>query len=378
MFGSFRGPERRPSLSPLPVAQPAAIWPNVSDPSSPYRAASGAPPMPNESRTKMNARAIRLPALPLDRSKTYGRTRTLAIALALILGAAQLLLTSSSAQAGWREDMGVFRIGIVARPGAGSVIEGAEPIQKAFADVLGMPVGIYVARDYGDLVDAQASGRVDYAIHTAASYATLSIQCGCVTPLVSPVSADGSTGIRAALIARAGGPVNADDIPNYRIAFGPPDSASGALLPLAEFQVNRKKLAGDEPYLLPVSSETEAVGMLAAGKADGMFGYVVSGEDGGDARGGTLDALAASSVPDPKILWTSELLRNGPHAVKKSLPSEAREMLIAFLTALKDQDERVYDYVERRFGGGFVPAAESDYESAVRMVRENTGAAAGN
>lgn len=314
----------------------------------------------------------------IDRSKTYGRTRTLAIALGLILGAAQLLLTSFPAEAGWREDMGVFRIGIVARPGAGSVIEGAEPIQKAFADVLGMPVGIYVARDYGDLVDAQASGRIDYAIHTAASYATLSIQCGCITPLVSPVSADGSTGIRAALISRLGGPVNPDDVPNYRIAFGPPDSASGALLPVAEFQANKRKITGDEPYLQRVSSETEAVAMLAAGQADAMFGYVVSGEDSDDAGGGTLDALIAASVPAPKILWTSELLRNGPHAVKKSLPSEAREMLIAFLTGLKDQDERVYDYVERRFGGGFVPAAESDYESAMRMVRSSTGTTAGN
>lgn len=274
--------------------------------------------------------------------------------------------------------MGVFRIGIVARPGAGSVIEGAEPIQKAFAGVLGMPVGIYVARDYGDLVDAQASGRIDYAIHTASSYATLSIQCGCITPLVSPVSADGSTGIRAALISRQGGPVNADDIPNYRIAFGPPDSVTGALLPAAEFEANKKRLIGNEPYLLQVSSETEAVMMLASGQADAMFGYVVSAEDSDDARGGTLEALAAASVPTPKILWTSELLRNGPHAVKKSLPSEAREMLIAFLTGLKDQDQRVYDYVERRFGGGFVPAAESDYESALQMVRSSTGAAAGN
>lgn len=272
----------------------------------------------------------------------------------------------------------MFRIGIVARPGAGSVIEGSEPIQRAFANVLGMPVGIYVARDYGDLVDAQASGRVDYAIHTAASYATLSIQCDCVAPLVAPVSADGSLGVRAVLVARQGGPVNADDVPNYKIAFGPPDSASGMLLPIAEFQPNRKPLTGDESFLLRASSETDAVAMLASGQVDAMFGYVLSTDDDDDVRGGTLDALAAAAVPDPKVLWTSALLRHGPHAVKKSLPTEARDMLVAFLTGLKDQDERVYDYLERRFGGGFVRASGSDYETAVDMIRANAGAPAGN
>ena len=38
----------------------------------------------------------------------------------------------------------------------------------------------------------------------------------------------------------------------------------------------------------------------------------------------------------------------------------------------------LFEEVERRFGGGFVPAAESDYESALQMVRSSTGAAAGN
>ncbi|MGB6119019.1 MAG: PhnD/SsuA/transferrin family substrate-binding protein [Mesorhizobium sp.] len=301
----------------------------------------------------------------------------LAIAAAACVAIPVSLLTISPAKAGWREDIGVFRIGIVARPGSGATIEGAAEIEKAFADVLGMRVGIYVARDYGDLVDAQASARVDYAIHTAASYATVSIQCGCVLPVAAPVSADGSDGIVSTLIARKGGPVNADDIPNYRIAFGPADSVTGALLPLVQLAPNKTPLTGAEPWLVHVESEADALAKLKAGDVDAMFGHSGTADEEVLA-GSTLDMAQAAGVEEPAVLWRSRPLHNGPHAVRKSLPAEARELLEVFLTGLRDDDERVYDYLERRFGGGFAPTVEADFQSAVEMVGAMAGKAPGD
>jgi phosphonate transport system substrate-binding protein len=77
-------------------------------------------------------------------------------------------------------------------PARARPVEGAEAITAAYSKVLGMPVEIYVARDYADLIDAQTSGRIEYAAHTSLSYATAAMQCACITPLVAPVSDDGT------------------------------------------------------------------------------------------------------------------------------------------------------------------------------------------
>jgi ABC-type phosphate/phosphonate transport system substrate-binding protein len=65
--------------------------------------------------------------------------------------------------------------------------------------------------------------------------------------------------------------------------------------------------------------------MLAAGAAvDAMFGYVPSTKSANDKTGGTLDGLTLRGVTDVSILWISDFVRYGPHAVRMSLPREAR------------------------------------------------------
>jgi len=287
----------------------------------------------------------------------------------LLAAAALALLTVSDAAAGWREDIGVFRVGLVAEPGAGARIDGAEAITAAFSRALDMPVEIYVARDYADLIDAQTSGRIEYAAHTALSYAVAALQCACVTPIVAPVSDDGATGIRSALIARAGGPAHAADISRYKVALGPPDSVSGFLLPMAGFEPDGKRLTGDEPFLSMVSSDSEAQNMLADGSVSALFGYLPATKNQKPTEGGTLDGLASKGITDAEILWTSDFVRYGPHAVRMSLPREARQALTEFLTALRGSDERVYDYLERRFGGGFVAVTADEYLAALALAR---------
>ncbi|MDP3896520.1 MAG: PhnD/SsuA/transferrin family substrate-binding protein, partial [Mesorhizobium sp.] len=171
--------------------------------------------------------------------------RLLAASFVAVLGLAIL-----PARAGWREDLGTFRIGMVAAPGSGPVIEGAAAVRNAYATALAMPVEIFVARDYGALIDAQASSRIEYAIHSSSSYAAAFRMCGCVEPLVAPVSEDGSQGIRSVLIARAGGPGSTADLSTARIAFGPRDSTASYRLPLAELAPRGDPLTGAEPFLV--------------------------------------------------------------------------------------------------------------------------------
>jgi phosphonate transport system substrate-binding protein len=293
------------------------------------------------------------------------------------LFAALLFLTACSSgvrAADWRETLGTFRIGMVATAGGGGSVEGADAIRAGFAAALGMPVEIFAARDYAVLVDAQATGRIQYAVHTATSYASVSLLCSCVEPLAAPVGSDGSTGLRSVLVSRAGGPTTPAGAKAGRIAIGPADSVAGRLIPLAQFHPDGADLTGDETFLVPVASEAEAEAKLRAGDVDALFGFVLS--DGiGASHGGTPARLADSGYSGAAVIWTSELLRNGPHAVGTHLPPEAKQVLKDFLLGLHANDPKLYDLLERRFLGGFAAVSHEDYASAISLVRGSARAA---
>ena len=73
--------------------------------------------------------------------------------------------------AGWREDMKTFRVGMIAEEGAGQAVPGVSILKRAYSQALGIPVEMFVARDFAALIEAQATSRVDYAIYSTTAYA---------------------------------------------------------------------------------------------------------------------------------------------------------------------------------------------------------------
>jgi phosphonate transport system substrate-binding protein len=103
----------------------------------------------------------------------------------LCVVAACLVIPASPASAGWREDIGTFRVGIVAEPGAGDTIAGLAELNDAYSKALGLEVEFFVASSYAALIDAQVSSRIEYAIYSASAYASAWQRCECVEPLVA-------------------------------------------------------------------------------------------------------------------------------------------------------------------------------------------------
>lgn len=277
--------------------------------------------------------------------------------------AALLLLGSPAAQAGWKDEVGTLRIGMLARPGSGAVVPGASAIERAYANALGIPVDIFVARDFAALIDAQASGRIQYAIFSATAYAAAWRRCGCVEPLAAPISEDGTPGLRAVLIvakADAGGE-------GRRIA-AVPQSVVADLLPGLAGPQARPAGARPDDEIVRVGSMSVAERMFAEGEIDGLYGWAPERVGGPDA--GTLARLAAMGVApgDVEIVWTSQPVRFGPHAVRADLPAEAKDILKRFLTGLKLADPDVYDLLEEERQGGFLRAGHDDYEAAVEAL----------
>ncbi|MER9168442.1 PhnD/SsuA/transferrin family substrate-binding protein [Mesorhizobium australicum] len=276
------------------------------------------------------------------------------------------------AWADWRDDIGTFRIGIVAEPGAGNTVPGLAVLTQAFTDALGMKVEFVVARDYAALIEAQANARIEYAIYSAIAYATALQRCECIEPLVAPVDSDGAAGIRSVLLTRDGKLPGLADMETRRIAMPPPDSVGGSLLPLAGLAAEHVRIAEGAPFLVHAPSPSAAETMLVDGEADAMFGWVKAAADGQPRPpGGTQARLESSglSASALQVVWTSGLLRYGPHAVRGDLDPEAKRRLTVFLTNLKSTTPDVYDLLEPKHAGGFMAVVPKDYSAAEAIVR---------
>ena len=280
------------------------------------------------------------------------------------LAAASLLLTLP-ASAGWREDLGTIRIGVVEDPRGVSQDLSAE--QAAWEQALGLPVSLVALRDFGAIIDAQATARIDYAVYSATAYAAAWRLCSCVEPLVAPVWPDGTTGMRAVLIAREGGPASVEDAFGRRIALGPADAILTRLLPLATLTPGGRELVGDEDFFVGPRSDSEGLELFADGEVDALFGWVPDRGDG-ETRGGTLERLAVAGVEDPRVLWTSQPLRFGAHVVRRDMPEEAKAALRSHLAALALERPDVLDAIGGE-GGSLAAVSHADYETALGVVR---------
>lgn len=285
----------------------------------------------------------------------YARTAAVALALS----------AAPAAQAGWREDIGTFRIGIVA-PGGGRVIEGADLMMQAYSAALGMPVEIFAARDYAALIDAQASKRIEYAIYSAFAYATARRLCECVEPVVSPVSLSGASGVQAVVLKRTW--VEGAGPPTIAV---PPDSA---LFPGAVTDAALKSLSSTAPYeVRAAATMEEAEALFADGKVNALLGWAEAGSDG--EPGGTVARITARGITPSsyEIVWRSETLRYGPHAVRTDLDPEAVALLRNWLLGLKRAKPDVFEVLSPQLTGGFISAAAADYGFAEEMIATMAG-----
>ncbi len=292
--------------------------------------------------------------------------------LALMLGGP---VATDAAQAGWRDDLKVLRIGTLAPHGAAYDIARLEPFRAYMQDRLGLPVEIVAEADYDALIDAQASARVQYAIDSASSYATADVLCACVEPIALPTAFDGSRGFHSVLVAHAGSAIaSLADARGKRLALTGADSIAGRLVPL-------KALAGQgieaDTYfssVLTAADPVQAVTMLFTDEADLAAGW---SSLSGDAASGysfgvftRMVSAGALAMDRLRIVWKSPLIPFGPHVVRRDLPAELKTLISAALTAMGKEAPDALDAVNSSSigGGGFVPATAADYAVIEELV----------
>jgi phosphonate transport system substrate-binding protein len=305
------------------------------------------------------------------------KTRSAALMVVLVALSA---LVGSSALADWREDVRVLRIGVLAGSGASYTLATMEPFRSHLEFRLGIPVELVPASSYSALIDAQVSARVDYAIHSAASYVTTAATCTCVEPLVVPASADGAIGFYAILIVRAGSPIRQlVDARGARLAVSSADSIAGRLVPLKA--LTREGIDVDTYFsaMVETTDPATAITTLFTDEADVAVGWSsLTGDAASGYDFGVLNRMVGNrtlSMDEIRVVWQSPLIPFGPHAVRTSLPADLKALLAETLTEMGGLAPAALDAVDRRSigGGGFVAVDAAAYAVIEDLVTPDRG-----
>ena len=294
----------------------------------------------------------------------------------LLLALALLAWACAEARADWRDDIKVVRVGVVAANGAAYDIARLEPFRAYLQDRLGVPVEIVATASYAALIDAQASARVQYAIHSAASYVTTEAICDCVDPVALPAAFDGSRGFHAVLVAHAGSSIaTIADAAGKRLALSGADSVAGRLVPLKALA-----LQGIDPGTIVTAADPEdAVTALFTDEADLAAGW---SSLAGDAAAGysfgvftRMVSAGALAMDRLRIVWQSPLIPFGPHVLRRDMPAELKALIADALMAMANEAPDALDAVDRSSigGGGFVPAVAKDYAVIEELVATGSG-----
>lgn len=299
-----------------------------------------------------------------------GRSATTRRAFLALGGFTLLSLHGVPARADWREEIGTFRVGLVAEPGREGTIGGLAKLKKAYTLALGMPVDFFIASDYRALIEAQANRQIEYAVYSTLAYATASLACSCASPLVAPTAANGAIGLRSVLITRSPALKDLADLAGYRVATAGPEDLTGALLPLAALA--RIGITPDAPFLVRAATAEDAQFLFLSGAVDALFGWIETGIATAPLPGrGTVENLLALGAPREtvRIAWTSDLLRYGPHALRNDLDPEIGLRLLPFLTGLNVSDPDIFALLEAHHGGAYATVGDDDYLTALDLVR---------
>ncbi|MEP3437784.1 MAG: PhnD/SsuA/transferrin family substrate-binding protein [Hoeflea sp.] len=273
----------------------------------------------------------------------------------------------SPARANYRESVPVLRIGLVEAHVAAVDPAKLEAVRSAFASALGIPVEIIKLGSYAALIDAHASGRVGYAIHSTRSYAATDAVCGCVEAFRSPVAADGSTGFRSVLVVRDS--VN-KPVADLKVAYSREDSFSGWQIP----QQAIRSGGLDAPQLVRAGSVGSVIALYQAGDIDGFFAWIPDrpGDAGLNVKllyGGWNQSAIMSSDP-LRMLWSSQRIPYGPHAVLRSLPDDLVDALGTFLDQMPATAPGLLDIFEPVYGGGYATPGPEDYRNVRGLIEE--------
>jgi phosphonate transport system substrate-binding protein len=301
------------------------------------------------------------------------------VALVAIGGLTGLLLTESAVRADWRDQLPVFRIGILGGNLGAQMIADHACWKRMVQQELGVPVDLFASPDYEGVIEGLLSGTLDAAELGAASYAAIYLRDpGAVEPLVASKQSDGTLGHHSVMVVRADSPYQSvEDLRGHSLAFTDPNSTSGYLVPTQELSEQGFEPRRHFGVLGFSGGHPQGVDAVLRGAVDAAVTWTsgIGDERRGFTRGNLRRMVSKGQLDmrDIRIVWQSKIIPEGPWVVRADLPAEAKERYERLLVELPRRDKAC---LENMVGGrttGFEPITPDYYDTIIAIRRHLSG-----
>ncbi len=275
----------------------------------------------------------------------------------------------------WADQVPVIRIGLLGGENDADRLKRYGGYQKLMEQTFGVPARMIAAADYAGVIQAFAAGQLEVAIMSPAAYASAWIQSdGRVIPILTALEADGTTSYVSVMYVKAdAGIADLAAMRGKSLAWSDPNSASGYLIPRAEFRAagidpttyfGRTGFAGghEQAVVAVMGGQYDAGVTWTSGQGDAAQGYTR----------GTLRTMVEKRMLDMaklRIVWRSRPITNGPITVRADTPQSFRDDMLALHLAMPQQHPDIYQAVNMGSGPGFQPVTHKDYEPFVDMLK---------
>ena len=292
--------------------------------------------------------------------------------VAALAAVSMIALNASVAGA---QEITEFRIGILGGENASDRLRAYECLEEKTADLLGVPVKLFAPADYNGVIEGLLGGNLDLAWLGASSYAKVHLtDPEAVDPVLVKVNVDGGYGYYSIGFARNDSEINSlEDMKGKVFGFGDPNSTSGYLIPSIEIPQYKEGITmesgayfgevkftgGHEQTIVAVNNGDIDGGVTWA---DGQGNW----EDGYNS-GALRKAVDAGLIDmnDLVQIWKSKPIPEGPIVLRKDLPQDVKDTMIALVDNMFDTDKDCTYSISAGESLGFDPITHEAYVSVI-------------
>jgi phosphonate transport system substrate-binding protein len=295
---------------------------------------------------------------------------------------ATALATTALSSAAMAEGITEFRIGILGGENAQDRMNSNECLRAYTQDLLGVETKLFAPADYNGVIQGLLGGTLDMAWLGASSYAAVYLQDPeAVDPVLVKINLDGSFGYHSIGFARKdSGITSLESMKGKVFGFGDPNSTSGYLIPSIEIPQTTGATMENGAYFGEVKftgGHEQTIVAVNNGDVDGGVTWADgqgNWEDGFNS-GALRKAVDAGLVDmnDLVEIWRSKPIPEGPVVLRKSLPQDVKDKMIALVDGLHEADADCAYGVAAGESLGFNPIGHDAYVSIIeaRKAKSN-------
>jgi len=282
----------------------------------------------------------------------------------------------------WAAQVPVIRIGILGGENDADRLARYGGYQKLLEETFEVPVKLVVAADYAGVIQAFAAGQLEISYMSPAAYAAAWMESnGNVVPILTTVAEGGTNSYVSVMYVRAdSGITTLEQMRGKSMAWSDPNSASGYLIPRAEFRAagidpepgkffGRTGFAGgaEQSVIAVLGKQYDAGVAWSSGQGDESQGYTR----------GVLTTMVQKKMIDMKdlrIIWRSRPILNGPVVLRADTPVSFQADMLAMHLAIPKVHPEVYHAVDMGSGAGWVPVKHEQFQVFIDILKDEAAA----